>query len=223
MLRDFSFFINEEFYHAQISPTQLDPLLADGWRHFGEHFTRYNIGFHENELRLVLPLRIRLKDFVMSTSQRRVWKKNQDLQTVIRPIEITAEKEILFEEHKRRFTHSVPDSIYDFLSYTPADVPCKALEVCVYREKKLIAASFFDVGATAISAVYAMFDMREHSRSLGIFTMLLTIDYASKNGKNHYYPGYAYEGNSFYDYKKRFSALETFDWKGNWTDFDYNL
>jgi hypothetical protein len=39
--------------------------------------------------------------------------------------------------------------------------------------------------------------------------MLLTIEYALKNDKIFYYPGYAYEGNSFYDYKKRFSALET--------------
>ena len=223
MLKDFPFLINEEFYADQVSPVQIDRLLADGWRHFGEHFTRYNIGIHENKLRRVLPLRIRLKDFKLSKSQRRVLKKNQDLQTVIRPIEITAEKEILFESHKRRFSHSVPDSLYTFLSVSPADVPCKALEVCVYEKEKLLAASFFDVGASAVSAVYAMFDPQEITRSLGIYTMLLTIDYAAKNGKLFYYPGYAYEGNSFYDYKKRFSALESFDWNGNWTNFNYDL
>jgi len=64
-----------------------------------------------------------------------------------------------------------------------------------------------------------MFDPQITTRSLGIYTMLLTIDYAAKNGKAFYYPGYAYEGNSFYDYKKRFSALESFDWKGNWEKF----
>jgi arginine-tRNA-protein transferase len=225
MLKDFPLLINEEFYAAQVSPPQLDRLLADGWRHFGEHFFRYNIGFHENDLRRVLPLRIRLKDFTPSKSQRRTLKKNQDTQTVIRPIEITAEKEILFETHKNRFKHSVPDSIYDFLSFAPAEVPCRALEVCVYQKETLLAASFFDVGEAAVSAIYAMFDPREFSRSLGIFTMLLTIEYALKNDKIFYYPGYAYEGNSFYDYKKRFSALETFDWKGNWENFesDYEI
>jgi hypothetical protein len=136
MLKDFPLLINEEFYAAQVSPPQLDRLLADGWRHFGEHFFRYNIGFHENDLRRVLPLRIRLKDFTPSKSQRRTLKKNQDTQTVIRPIEITAEKEILFETHKNRFKHSVPDSIYDFLSFAPAEVPCRALEVCVYQRKR---------------------------------------------------------------------------------------
>jgi len=223
MLKDFPFLINEEFYAARVSPRQLDALLADGWRHFGEHFFRYNIGFHENQLRRVLPLRIRLEDFVISKSQRRVLKRNQDLQTIIRPIEITPEKEVLFEKHTKRFADNVPDSIYDFLSPTPAAIPCEALEVGVYQQGKLLAASFFDVGEQTVSAIYAMFDTRESSRSLGIFTMLLVIDYASKNGKTFYYPGYAYEGNSFYDYKKRFSALETFDWNGDWVNFNSEL
>lgn len=223
MLRDFPVFINEEFYTRSVSRQQLDVLLTSGWRHFGEHFFRYNIGFYENELRRVLPLRVRLANFEISKSQRRVLKKNQDLQTIVRPIEITPEKKILFERHKKRFKSGVPDSLYDFLSQSPAEVPCEALEICVYDDEKLLAASFFDVGATAISAVYAMFDPAEISRSPGIFTMLLTIDFASKNNKNFYYPGYAYEGNSFYDYKKRFSALEFFDWNGRWEKFESDL
>jgi len=223
MLKDLRFFINEEFYTSRVSPQQMDSLLADGWRHFGEHFFRYNIGFHEDELRRVLPLRVRLTDFALSQSQRRILKKNHDLQTIIRPIEITSEKEILFAKHKERFRHSVPDSLYDFLSFAPADVPCEALEVCVYQKEMLFAASFFDVAATAVSAIYAMFDPQESSRSLGIFTMLLTINYALKTGKTFYYPGYAYEGNSFYDYKKRFLALETFDWNGSWKKFESEI
>lgn len=220
MLKDLPFLINEEFYTARVSPQQLDRLLADGWRHFGEQFFRYNVGFHEREIRRVLPLRIRLANFAISKSQRRVLKKNRDLQIIIRPIEITTEKENLFERHKKRFDHNIPASLDDFLSHAPADVPCEALEVGVYKERKLLAASFFDVGATMVSAVYAMFDPHESARSLGIFTMLLTIEYAAKNGKIFYYPGYAYVGNSFYDYKKRFSALETFDWNGSWKNYD---
>ena len=219
MLKDLSVFINEEFYTRHVSPQQLDLLLANGWRHFGEQFFRYNVGFHESEIRRVLPLRIRLENFAISKSQRRVLKKNQDLRIVIRPIEITPEKEILFAKHKKRFKQNIPDSLYDFLSHAPADVPCEALEVSVYEQQKLFAVSFFDVGAKTVSAVYAMFDPQETARSLGIFTMLLTIDYAAKNGKTFYYPGYAYEGNSFYDYKKRFSALETFDWNEKWEKF----
>ena len=46
--------------------------------------------------------------------------------------------------------------------------------------------------------------------------MLKEIEHALATGKQFFYPGYAYDGESFYDYKKRFSALEQFDWNGSW-------
>ncbi len=220
MLEDFPFFINEEFYTKRVAPQLLDALLADGWRHFGTHFYRYNIGVYANELRRVLPLRVRVADFVLSKSQRRILKRNEDLQIQFRPIEITPEKENLFERHKRRFAHSIPDSLYDFLSFEPATVPCEALELGIYKNEELIAATFFDVGDSAVSAVYAMFEPSETTRSLGIFMMLSTIRYAVETGKTHYYPGYAYVEKSFYDYKKKFAALEEFDWRGEWKNFE---
>jgi leucyl-tRNA---protein transferase len=213
-------FINEEFYSEKVSPAQLDALLENGWRHFGAHFFRYNLGFYESEIRRVLPLRTRLADFTFSKSQQRILQKNKDLQTVLRPIEITKEKEILFDRHKQRFKHGVPVSIYDFLDWDAANTPCEALEICIYDKDKLLAASFFDVGKTAASGIYAIFAPEETARSLGIFTMLLEIDLAIKSGKEFYYQGYAYEGNSFYDYKKRFRALEKFDWQGSWESFE---
>lgn len=225
MLDDYFFpinnfsFINEEFRLSKASPPQMDALLERGWRHFGTHFFRYNLGFYENEICRVFPLRIRLSDFSYSKSQRRIFKKNQDFQSVVRPIEITEEKENLFDRHKRRFKSGVPDSLYDFLSFDAANVPCEAFEVCVYAKENLLAVSFFDVGETAISSVYAMFAPEEGRRSLGIFTMLLEIDFAIKNGKDFYYQGYAYERESFYDYKKRFRALEKFDWNETWENF----
>lgn len=219
---DFSF-INEEFYASKVSPRRLDALLENGWRHFGAHFFRYNLGFYENEIRAVQPLRVRLSDFTSSKSQRRVLRRNRDLQSVVRPVEIDAEKEKLFERHKRRFKRDAPASIYDFLDIDDAaNTPCAALEICVYDNEKLLAASFFDVGETAVSSVYAIFAPEESTRSLGILTMLLEIDFAIKAGKKFYYSGYAYAGNSFYDYKKRFSALERFDWSRRWVEFSGN-
>lgn len=218
MTEHFSF-INEEFFSFQASPGEMDALWADGWRHFGTHFFRYNLGFYEYEIRRVLPLRVRLADFKFSKSQRRVFNKNKDLEAVVRPVQIDAEKESLFARHKRRFKSGAPVSIYDFLSGEPDVVPCEALEISVFEQGKLVAASFFDVGREAISSIYGMFEPAEERRSLGILTMLLEIRYALANGKKFYYSGYAYEGNSFYDYKKRFSALESFEWNGNWTNF----
>jgi arginine-tRNA-protein transferase len=199
-----------------VTPEQLDLFLADGWRHFGTHFFRYNLGVYQDEIRRVLPLRIRLADLKLSKSQRRVLRKNSDLDVSIQPIDITRETHDLFEMHKQRFKSGVPSSIYDFLSMDAANGPTKGLEITVRHDKELLAVSYFDLGKTSISSIYAIFDPTEISRSLGIFTMLKEIEYAIKNGRDFYYHGYAYEGESYYDYKKRFSGLEQFDWKENW-------
>lgn len=216
---DFSF-VSEEFYAQKVTPAQTDALLAGGWRHFGAHFFRYNLEIYRSKLTRVLAFRIRLADYADSKSQRRIRRKNRDLRVVVRPIEITREKENLFNRHKRRFKHAVPRSIYDFLDADAANVPCKGKEICIYDGEKLLAASFFAVGKTAASGTYAMFEPTETGRSLGIYTMLLEIDFARAHGKRFYYSGYAYTGESFYDYKKRFSALETYDWNtGDWEEF----
>lgn len=224
MLTDYERFsyINQEFFARRVAPERMDALWNSGWRHFGTQFFRYNLGFYEYEIRRVVPLRVRLAEFKFSKSQRRVLNRNRDLKVVIRPTEIDAEREDLFHRHKRRFKSGVPNSIYDFLSdFAPSNVPCESLEVGVFENEKLLGASFFDVGREAISGVYAMFEPDEERRGLGIFTMLLEIGYALEHGKKFYHLGYAYAGNSFYDYKKRFAALESYDWNADiWEKFE---
>jgi leucyl-tRNA---protein transferase len=216
---DFSL-INEAFDTNYVSPFEMDYLLAEGWRNFGTYFFRHNIGICRGEFRRVIPLRIRLKDFTLSKSQRRNLQRNNDLHFLVRPIVIDEEKEQLFHRHKQRFAEHLPDSIYVFLSRNPASIPSEAFELCVYEKERLLAVSFFNEGLNSVSGIYAMFEPSETKRGLGILTMLLEIQYAQKHGKSYYYQGYAYEGESFYDYKKRFRALEMYDWLGSWVAFE---
>jgi arginine-tRNA-protein transferase len=210
-------YINEEFYADAVRPDQMDTLWSEAWRHFGSHFFRYSLGFYREDIRQVLPLRIRLADFTLSKNQRRVLRTNEDLNVSVRPIVIDDDTEALFHRHKQRFEHSVPDTIYDFLSPEPATTPCSAYEVRVTRGDELVAVSFFGVGEQATSGIYAMFEPAMSERSLGIFTLLKEIEYSIEQGKQFYYLGYAYEGESFYDYKKRFRGTETFDWNQTWS------
>ncbi len=218
MLTERPQFINEQFEADAVTAEQLDMLLADGWRHFGIYFFRYNLNIHKEDIVRVIPLRIRLADFKLSKTQKRVLRKNEDLTVEFAPIKITDEIESLFHRHKRRFDHGVPDSIYDFLSPDAANYPTVGFQITARDvDDKLLAKSFFDVAAESVSAIYGCFDPDETSRSLGIFTMLKVIDFATRNGKTFYYHGYAYDSESFYDYKKRFSGLEQFDWN-NWSE-----
>jgi leucyl-tRNA---protein transferase len=204
--------INEYGFQNFIPPAQMDFLWALGWRHFGEYFFRYSETY-EDEILHVQPVRIDLQRFSFSDSQKRILRKNADLSIEIVPTIIDAEKEALFELHKQRFEHNVPNSLYTFLSQKPDSVPCENLSVEVRKEGKLLAVSFLDVGENATSSVYAIFHPEEGKRSLGVFTMLLEIQYSLEKKCDYYYSGYTYLEPSHYDYKKHFRALERYNWE----------
>lgn len=209
--------INEWFEADEpVSPAEYDRLLADGWRHFGAVFTRYSLSVYRDEIQQVQPLRIRLTESKLSKSQRRIISKNKDLEINIGPIRLNKEVFELFDRHKSRFEAHVPESIYTFLSLQ-AGMPTDLYQVTARLDGRLLAISFFDFGVTSVSAIYACFEPGEKSRSLGIFTMLKVIEWTAATGRDFYYPGYAYRRPSFYDYKKRFSGLEEFDWQGDWS------
>ncbi|MDX1957635.1 MAG: hypothetical protein SFU98_03630 [Leptospiraceae bacterium] len=213
----------EEFYAESVDEISMDLLLAKGFRHFGIHFYRYMFGFYEEGVVQVLPLRIDTAKFKLSHSQKKISKKNSDLQYVFRETVITEEKERLFTIHAERFKRDKPSSLYTFLSDSPSNKPCTSIECSVYLEDKLLAVSFLDIAKNSTSSIYAMFDPEFSKRSLGIYTMLLEIDFTKASGKRFYYPGYAYHEPSFYDYKKNFFGMEYLDWEEEkWLPFTKN-
>lgn len=195
----------------------MDRLWAAGWRHFGSLFFRYNFSMDEEEVRTITPLRIDLETFRPSKSQRRVMNKNADLRFEFVPAELSDQAKAMFQRHKERFKDNVPDGLETFLSDEPATVPCRCIECRVFHSDILIATSFLDMGETATSAVYGLFEPTHSDRSLGTLTMLKEIEYSRDQGCRYYYPGYAAKEPSPYDYKKQFHGLEVLDWEnGIW-------
>ncbi len=211
-------FIFEEFSAERVSAIELDLLLAEGWRHFGNNFFRYSHNTYNNEIRRVIPLRIRIANFFRSKGQRRNIRKNGDLSISIGPADLNAEIRSLFDRHRMRFSEGRPETLESIISPL-AGVPCDLKMMLVALNGKPLAASFFDVAAESVSGIYAMFEPGEAVRGLGNFTMLKEIEFAHATGRRFYYQGYCYAGNSFYDYKKRFAATEFYDWNGSWRPF----
>lgn len=210
---------DQSFLCLEASPPRMDQLWAEGWRHFGVLFFRYRFAAHGDRTFSVLPLRIDLNRFILTTSQRRVLAKNAAAKTILRPAVVDASREQLFAKHVRRFKENIPSSLYNFMSPLPASVPCRAMELCIYLGEKLVGVTYLDIGQTATSAVYAMFDPADSKRSPGILMMLRSIHFSRERGYRYYYPGYAYRESSAYDYKKRFVGLEYLDWKTGWKPY----
>ncbi|MDD5681243.1 MAG: arginine-tRNA-protein transferase [Candidatus Omnitrophica bacterium] len=208
--------IHDSFECAMVSPEDMDILWSYGFRHFGTLFFRYDRSCHDNSYCDVIPLRINLKKFKFSQSQKRVLRRNSDLKVKIGEASIDDNKQRLFDAHKMRFRDNIPDSLYSFLSFNPSTVPCQAIEFDLYNGGALIGVGYLDIGKAATSSVYTFFDLSYGRRSLGIYMLLLEIIYSLENKKAYLYPGYAYRQPSFYDYKKNFHGLESFDWKKEW-------
>jgi arginine-tRNA-protein transferase len=207
---------DEYFLCWSAAPERMDALWAEGWRHFGPVFFRYQRWEHGGRSLTITPLRIDLARFELSRSQRRVLACNRDLRIEVQPTALDAETHLMFEAHRQRFRTDVPDSLHDFLSHAPSEVPCRNETLRVYSGARLVAAHFLDVGGDATSSVYSMFDPSESCRSLGVYTILLAVELSNRLGCRHYYPGYATREPSPYDYKKKLAGLEEYDWRGGW-------
>jgi len=207
---------DQQFLCLEASAEEMDRFWAEGWRHFGIFFFRYRTAVHGKKTFTVLPLRLDVSRFALTRSLKRVVGINRDLTSLIQPASVDKVKKALFSKHRLRFKENVPTSLNNFLSPMPATVPCRNLELCIYLGKELAAVTFLDLGQTATSAVYAMFDPAKAKRSLGILMMLHSIQFTRDQGYRYYYPGYAYQEPFAYDYKKRFVGLEYLDWQTGW-------
>ncbi len=203
-----------------VQPEVMDELWAVGWRHFGLEFFRASLMADEMSLKRQIALRIDLGRFEMSKSQRRTFRRNEHLDLKIASASPGVEERKLFDAHKTRFARNIPECLKDFLGDQPAGKPCECLQFSVRDGPRLVAASFMAVGRQACSSIYAVFDPECSDRRLGIYTMLAELQYAKAQGHLHYYSGYATVEASCYDYKKKFSALEYYDWDGSWAPIE---
>jgi leucyl-tRNA---protein transferase len=211
--------IFEEGNLAAADPALMDALWADGWRHFGSRFFRYSLSVASDETwQRIMPVRIDLAEFRPSKMYRRLLRRNADLEVRIVPATVDETREAIFQRHKARFTHNIPETLRDFMPEADtATTPCECREVQVWEKDRLIAVSYLDLGRNAASSVYAIFEPDAAPRSPGIFTLLQEIEFARSTGRRLLYLGYATHEPSHYDYKKRFRGVEWFDWLGSWT------
>lgn len=210
--------LDDAFICDSVPAEIMDKVWAAGWRHFGRYFFRYNSQPDPHGgTQTITPLRIDLASCTLTKSQRRVLHKNAGLRHDIGPARLDDELRAMFQRHRRRFTHNVPDTLETFLGDDPAHGPCDCRMVRVFDGERLVAVSFFDVGKEAASSVYGLFEPEFAKRSPGILTLLLEIEHGRAAGLRWLYPGYATHEPSAYDYKKQFRGTEALDWSsGEW-------
>ncbi len=206
----------DAFESERVKPTEYDALLAQGWRHFGREWYRYNFSVLDGHLQEIVALRVEIGNFRPSASQRRILRRNADLRVAIRPVVVDNENRALFARHCERFRENIPDALESMLGSDQYQRPAELLELQVRCGDALVAASWIGIGRHASSAVYAVHEPTLARRSLGIFTLLKELEFAAIRGFRWHYLGYGTRGPSCYTYKLQFSGTQEYDWQGQW-------
>lgn len=169
--------------------------------------------------RACMMIRVPTDRFLMSKSQRRVWRHNTDLRVSIDVPAATDEKWELYRRYLESRHQRTGHDREDFESFL-YDSPVQTMEAC-YRNPagKLVGVGICDVCSRSLSTVYFYFDPAESRRSPGTFAALWEIEWARDRGIPHYYLGFWVKSCSAMEYKASFRPCELLGSDGVWRDF----
>ncbi len=196
----------EYFLATDLRAEELSRLLAEGWRKFGSYFFRPRCP----ACRQCIPLRVQVDEFSPSRSQRRILRRNAELDVRFGPLHLSAQAYNLYRLHSmQRFGQRA--EIDDFVSafYRPS---CPTQQVDILEDGVQVGVGFLDQGSDALSSVYFCFDPDRHRLNLGTFSVLREMEHARELGLCWYYLGYYVPGCSRMDYKDRFLPRQHYDW-----------
>jgi arginine-tRNA-protein transferase len=167
--------------------------------------------------RACVPLRVPVSGFTPNKTQRRCWRKNQDLTVTLAIPEPTEEKHQLYAQYRRHWHGSDEGADWQGFASFLYDSPAETIEIC-YRDSagKLLGVGICDVCTQSLSSVYFYFDPAEASRSLGTFSAMWEIDWAKRNDIPYYYLGYWVSGCGAMEYKANFKPFELLGTDGVW-------
>ncbi len=192
------------FYQALFSPLadhMMELFLTSGYRRNGNCL--YTM--HCPECSACIPIRLHPMEMQLNRNQRRVLKKNQDLEVEFAPFEASHENIALCEKFlSHRYPHKKNDgkSYYDgfFLNrITPG------MEIRYRLQGRLVGTGIVDIGNNWMNAVYFYFDPDAAARSPGTFNILTMIETCLKLDIPYLYLGYYIQEVAAMNYKSRFN------------------
>jgi arginine-tRNA-protein transferase len=207
-----SYLENETASTVFLSPKQTinralySQLSEYGFRRSGTHIYK---PLCEN-CNACVPMRIPVALFMPSRSQKRTWKRNNDITVHTTQTLDTDEHYALYERYinqRHKDGDMYPPSKEQFKNFLGGEWH----STCYYEFRKdgrLLATSVADVMDNGISAVYTYYDPDEEKRSLGSFVILFLVEEAKKHKLSSLYLGYWIKNSSKMNYKSAYRPLE---------------
>jgi arginine-tRNA-protein transferase len=215
-------------FTGRMSPDCLEYALSQGFRRCGNIYYQTNC----SNCFLCLSYRIAPEMLELSTSQKRVLKRNQDISVSFSKPFPTMEKENLYlhYQYKQHFLKPFSRGKYRRRPFDELETlgamydqmyanTENSIEMELYLEDRLVGFAVFDLAVHSISAVYSVYDPNETKRSLGTYIILNSILWAKAMKYKRYYLGFYIPGHPKMDYKSRFKPAEIrHPLTGQWED-----
>lgn len=191
---------------AKIDTKLYSALSESGFRRSGHHLYRP----YCQACTACIPVRIPVKRFTARRRQRRISRKNSDLDVRRLAPAVTDEYFDLYRRYineRHADGDMYPADIDQFESFL-VDGRSEAA-FYEFREKdKLLAIAVADELDDALSAIYTFFDPRVGERGLGVYAILWLIEETRRLGKKHLYLGYWIKECQKMSYKMDYKPIE---------------
>lgn len=212
----------QSLYPDEIKGSDLDDFLAMGWYRMGPTIFSIFYIYYEQQLLSTVWLRTPLKHYTYSKSLKKLLRKNGSCLThIVEPFTFCHELDDLYQKYRLTFKGSLPDSLDSYMMGSLSLNIYDTYLVKVYENETLVACSLFDIGEKTLASIFGFYDPSYGVMSLGLYTMLLEIEYAIRNDMEVYYMGYFIPGSPRFDYKLRIGNIEYLDFKTcRWLSFD---
>lgn len=191
-----------------VTPAELEHLLARGWRRFGPLYFRPVC----EPCRECVSLRIPLDQWSPSRSQRRALRHLSRLRVEVARPSVDEVRLALYRrwhslrEHDRGWKPSPLDAESYGLEFAFAHPSGR--ELAWYDGDRLLAVSLVDETPSAASAVYFYYDPELVPHSPGVANIAWTAQWAKDRGRRHLYLGFRVLGCASMGYKARVAPQE---------------
>ncbi len=191
-------------------------LIDSGFRRSGHFFYKNNCP----NCTECISIRIRVREFKMSRSQKRIWKKNKDLRIVQHPVEFETEGFELYRRYCqwKHQSETSEDNYRDFLIATAVNT----IMMRFYDGRILAGIGWIDHLDESLSSVYFAFSPDYAKRSLGVFSALKEIELAQEMKKTYLHMGFWVRDCQAMAYKAQYRPHQILV-DGCWQDSDLHI
>jgi arginine-tRNA-protein transferase len=204
----------EQTMHYKIidncSKHRCEEFIERGFRRFGKmYFRPICDGCDECK-----SIKIDVKNFSFSKSQRRVLRKSAHIKTIIQKPTLSKDHMQLFEKyHIHMRDHKgweyTPTSAQGYYNSFVSGANEFGYEVLYFDDDKLIGVDLIDILPNGVSSIYFYYDPDYKKYALGKLSMYMQIKFAKESGKDWIYMGYYVKDCPSLSYKSHYKQYLT--------------